>query len=110
MAPHSDQPHTGSGQNVPDIDPDDLDLPSAGPQVTDIHTEYKGAVGSETLETVLVWVVVEDDTAEEELEWSRVRPLERKIRAILHKRNPDWVPVVQYRTESEYQLDQRERT
>lgn len=96
---------TGSnGNRSPEIDVRDLELP-AQPEVVDIRAEY---LGSEPFESMRVWVVVPDSTPEEKLEWPTVKPIEDEIRREFRDRDWDAVPLILFRTESEFRQQRGE--
>ena len=80
------------------LSPKDLDW-SGEPEVAQLYFDWHDR-GEE--DTVRVWVVVPDDTNEERLIWPEVEPLEDAISEALRREHPELVPIVIYRTESEF--------
>ena len=51
---------------------------------------------------LFIWVLLEDDTPEEEQRWADVKPIEETIReAVFASGDPRW-PYVRFRTEAEH--------
>lgn len=105
MAPRRDYSRSGYESEVPDIEPDELELEPGEPEVEDVRTEYLGTVGDRTLELVRVWVIVGEETPEESVRTAKAKAIQKQIRAILADSNPEWVPSIRFRTATEYEED-----
>jgi len=86
----------------PRLKPEDLEW-SGDPTIVDIHFDWHDRLEDDT---VRVWVVVPDGTDEKHLIWPAVKPLEDAFNDALMKSHPKLVPVIVYRTISEF-ADQR---
>lgn len=82
----------------PTLKPEDLEW-SGEPTIVDIHFDWHDRLEDDT---VRVWVVVPDGTDEAQLVWPAVEPLEDAINDALRKSHPELVPIILYRTTSEF--------
>ncbi len=85
------------------LDPRDLELPPL-PKVVDIKTElFVSSTGADALR---VWVILDDDTTDEDQSWLKVRPIEDAIQHAIQSALPlyglEITPFVWFRTKSEF--------
>ena len=81
------------------LDPASLDLPDS-PRV--VRIELEEGFDSTGDPALYIWVLLADDTPDEEQTWQKVREIRRIIRETLHDAQEERWPYVRFRTESEH--------
>lgn len=99
MATQPTEPARESDEAYPEIDPRELELRDEL-EVVDIRVDYDSLVLGDM---VPVWVIVDDETPNSELMWPSIEPVEREVREFFRDRELGLIPMVRFRTESEYE-------